>query len=101
MKRVRRGPLEPLTALVPRVLEDLGLDAAARVVQIAERWQDAVGPEISTHSRPLALRGETLELAVESSVWSQQLKLREPEILAGLRRVLGAQAPAALVLHIG
>lgn len=101
MRPRRSGPPERLAALVPRVLDDLGLGSAARVVQIAERWSEAVGAEIARHSRPLALRGEKLEVAVESSVWSQQLKLREPEILAGLRRVLGADAPGALVLHIG
>jgi predicted nucleic acid-binding Zn ribbon protein len=86
---------------VPRVLDDLGLGQASQVLRIVERWETAVGPEIAAHSRPLALRGSQLEVGVDSSVWSQHLKLQEPQILAGLRRVLGAEAPAALVLRIG
>ena len=34
---------------------------------------------------PSALRGDVLEASVDSSVWCQQLQLRAPEILAGLR----------------
>jgi predicted nucleic acid-binding Zn ribbon protein len=88
-------------SLVPRVLDDLGLGAASRVVQIAEHWEAAVGREIASHSKPCALRGEILEVAVESSAWSQELKLREPQILAGLRSALGSEAPCALMLRIG
>ena len=101
MRPRRRGPPEPLAQLVPRVLDDLGLGQASQVLRIVEGWEAAVGPEIAAHSRPLALRGSQLEVGVESSVWSQQLKLLEPQILEGLRRVLGAEAPTALVLRIG
>ena len=45
-RRVRKTP-EPISQLVGRVLGDLGLDASARVVRLAERWEEAVGPEIA------------------------------------------------------
>jgi predicted nucleic acid-binding Zn ribbon protein len=38
----------------------------------------------------------TLEVAVDSSVWGQQLQLRTGEILAALRELLGDDAPAEL-----
>jgi predicted nucleic acid-binding Zn ribbon protein len=97
----RQGELEPLARLVPRVLTDLGLDSAARVVRVAERWEEAVGPEIARHCQPLALRGERLEARVDSSVWCQQLQLRAPEILAALARVLGDDAPQELFFRLG
>jgi predicted nucleic acid-binding Zn ribbon protein len=97
----RQGELEPLARLVPRVLTDLGLDSAARVVRVAERWEEAVGPEIARHCQPLALRGERLEARVDSSVWCQQLQLRAPEILAALARVLGDDAPEELFFRLG
>ncbi len=85
---------------MPRVLEDLGFDAALRVVQIAERWEEAVGREIAGHCEPTALRDGTLEASVDSSAWCQELRLRTPEILAALRRVLGDAAPADLRLRL-
>ena len=97
----RRSEPEALGRLVPRVLEDLGLEEAARIVRVAERWEEAVGPEVALHCQPVALRGATLEASVDSSAWCQQLRLMSPEILAGLRRVFGSDAPTRLHLRVG
>jgi predicted nucleic acid-binding Zn ribbon protein len=80
------------------VLTDLGASATARAVRIADRWEEAVGPEIADHSQPVAIRGEVLEVSVDTSVWCQQLQLRTPEILAALRRVVGEDAPSEVWL---
>ena len=100
-RRDRKGQPERLGALVPRVLNDLGLAESARALRVAERWEDAVGAEIAGHSRPDALRGGVLEVTVDSSVWCQQLQLRQPELLRALREVLGDDAPRALWLRVG
>jgi predicted nucleic acid-binding Zn ribbon protein len=91
---------EAVGALIDRVLADLGAGATARAVRIADHWLDAVGPEIADHSRPIGIRGDVLEVAVETSVWCQQLQLRIPEILAGLRRSVGDDAPARVWLRV-
>jgi len=100
VKRRSTDP-EALGELVPRVLHDLGLGEPARVLQVVERWEEAVGPEIAQHCRPTALRDGTLEASVDSSVWAQQLQLRTPEILAALRDVLGDTAPTQIRFHLG
>ncbi len=101
MTRRSRGRFEPIGSLLPRVMSDLGLADTARVMQIAARWEEAVGREIAEHCRPTALRGDLLEATVDSSVWCQQLQLRVPEILEGLRRVLGEEAPSDLRMRVG
>lgn len=101
MRRRSRGRFEPIGSLLPQVMNDLGLTDTARVMQIAARWEEAVGREIAEHCRPTALRGELLEATVDSSVWCQQLQLRVPEILEGLRRVLGEEAPSDLRMRVG
>ena len=90
-----------LGSLVSRVLSDLGFDETALVVRVGECWEAAVGPEIARHCRPTALRGEVLEATVDSSVWCQQLQLRQNDILQGLRRELGPEAPTRLWLKVG
>jgi predicted nucleic acid-binding Zn ribbon protein len=100
MKQRQPAPPERVGALVPRVLRDLGLETSARVVFIAERWERWVGADVARRCRPTALRGEVLELEVESSVWCQALQLRRPELLAALRRELGARAPRDLWLRV-
>ena len=58
---------------------------------------------IARHSRPLALRGHLLEVAVDSSVWAQQLQLQQPAILAALARALpeGDPVPSELRFRVG
>jgi predicted nucleic acid-binding Zn ribbon protein len=101
MKHPPKGELERVAGLVPRVLRDLGLETSARVVHIAEHWEQWVGPEVSRRCRPTSLRGDVLELCVESSAWCQVLQLRRPELLAALRRELGEKAPRDLWLRVG
>lgn len=100
-RRKTRSEPEALGRLVPRVMRDLGFDQAARTLRLAERWEEAVGPEIARHCRPSALRAHVLEATVDSSVWCQQLKLRTPELLEALRRVLGEAAPTEIRLRVG
>ncbi len=96
MRRRRQSEPVAIGALLPRLLHDLGLGASARILRIAERWAGAVGPEVALRSQPLALRGDELEVGVESSVWCQQLQLQAPELLARLRAALGDDAPSKL-----
>jgi predicted nucleic acid-binding Zn ribbon protein len=101
MSRARKSRPEPLGALVERVLKDIGAGDSARVMRIADRWEEAVGAEIAAHCRPTVLRGGVLEITVDSSVWCQQLQLRGPEILEALRAVLSADAPSELWFKVG
>ena len=100
-RRDRRSQPEPLGALVPRVLKDLGLEESARALRVAERWEVVVGAEVARHSHPTGIRGGVLEVTVDSSVWCQQLQMRRPELLASLREALGADAPRDLWLRVG
>ena len=101
MSRTRKSRPEPLGPLVARVLKDIGAGDSARVMRIAECWEEAVGAEIAAHCRPTALRSGVLEATVDSSVWCQQLQLRGPEILDALRAVLPADAPSELWFRVG
>ncbi len=101
MSRARKSRLEPLGPLVARVLNDIGAGDSARVMRIAERWEEAVGAEIAAHCRPTALRGGVLEATVDSSVWCQQLQLRGPEIIEALRAALPEEAPSKLWFRVG
>ena len=94
----RRSKSQPVALgnIVPRVLTELGLTSASAVVSLAERWESIVGREIAAHCEPFALRGKRLEATVDSSVWCQQLQLRQSEILGALRSELGEAAPSEL-----
>jgi len=99
---VTRGRREPrrVGAVLPRLLEELGFGAARAAMQAQEAWPRVVGAEAASHSSVEAIRGRTLEVGVDASVWGQQLQLRQREILAALRELLGDEAPAELRFHI-
>lgn len=96
-----RGRPTALSDVVSQVLGDLGLDSVAKAHRIGQVWASVVGEPIAAHCRPVGLRGEVLELAVDSPVWSQQLQLRKPEILAALAQALGGDAPRELRFRVG
>jgi predicted nucleic acid-binding Zn ribbon protein len=97
----RAGRPTALADAMGRVLSELGLDSVAKAHRIGQIWPVVVGDAVAAHCRPIAMRGEVLELSVDSPVWSQQLQLRKPEILAALARELGADAPRELRFQVG
>lgn len=100
MSTQRRRPVS-VGSMVPKVLEELGIEGAAVVMRILEHWDAAVGPEIARHARPSVLRGATLEVTADSSVWCQQVQFLRPRILEALRERLGADAPSDLRTRVG
>jgi predicted nucleic acid-binding Zn ribbon protein len=99
--RRRKSRPQAVGELLRQVLSDLGDSATARAVRIANHWAESVGPGIAAHSRPVAIRGEVLEVSVDSSVWCQQLQLRIPELLVALRDSVGEDAPREIWLRVG
>ena len=97
----RKGTPTAVGDLLGQVLGDLGLDGIAKAHQIGAQWADVVGAPIAAHCRPLGLRGEVLEIEVDSPVWSQQLQLRKPELLAALEARFGRDAPRELRFQVG
>ena len=87
--------------MIGRVLGDLGLEGVATAHQIGAQWEAIVGAQIAAHCRPLGLRGGVLEVEVDSPVWSQQLQLRKPDLLAALAGAFGRDAPRELRFQVG
>ena len=97
----RKGSPTAVGDLIGRVLGELGLEGVARSHQIGAKWEQVVGAQVAAHCRPLGLRGDVLEIEVDSPVWSQQLQLRKPEMLSTLERMFGRDAPRELRFQVG
>ena len=74
---------------------------AARHMGLDVTAVGAVGADVASHCQPVALRNGVLEARVDSSAWCQALRLRAPELLDGLARALGDDAPRELWLRLG
>ena len=94
------GPL-PLSEALGEVAGQLGLGSPASVASVFTRWDELVGPSISSHVRPLSLVGDTLVVIVDHPAWAVQLRLLAPEILARVSEVCeGPDAPSRLEVRV-
>ncbi len=92
--RPKRDPSR-VRGMVQRVLADLGHSGAGPAFRLFDAWERTLG-EAAEHAEPVDLRAGVLDVAVDSSVWAQQLQLRSPEILRALATELGEEAPTEL-----
>jgi predicted nucleic acid-binding Zn ribbon protein len=97
----RRGPAESLAALLPKLLDEVGLGATADAVAVIRVWDEALGPEFRSHCRPDGVRNGVIHARVRDSAWMQRVQLEKPRIFARLRGLLGDSTPSQLRLRIG
>jgi predicted nucleic acid-binding Zn ribbon protein len=83
---------KPLTGSLDRISRSLGGPPAAALTTIFERWEDIVGAAVAAHSRPLALRRDTLTIAVDQPGWATQLTYLEADLKRRIDEVAGAGA---------
>lgn len=63
----------PIGDVLRAVVKKLGLERRVKEARIAEDWGRVVGEKIAVHSRPVAVKGRTLIVNVDSSVWLSEL----------------------------
>jgi predicted nucleic acid-binding Zn ribbon protein len=100
-KPARRSRTESVGELLPRLLDDLGLDDASTQVRVLRVWDEALGPAFAPHCRPEGLRRGEVIARVRDSAWMQRLSLEKPAILARLGALLGDAAPTGMRFRIG
>ena len=81
--------MRPLSRAVDRLLQGLGIATEVARADAVDHW-DAVasglfGEDAST-TRAIAVDGTTLIVAVPTSAWASEIRLRERDLLERLRR---------------
>ena len=79
----------PLGSSLDRISRSLGGPPAAALTTIFERWEDIVGAAVAAHSRPLALRRDTLTIAVDQPGWATQLTYLEADLVRRIGEATG------------
>lgn len=78
---------ETLRPLLQR-LDDKG---ALKLVQLWNRWDTVMGPEVAGMARPLGRRGRTLLLLAEDSMVAQELTFFAPQMIQRANAFLGEE----------
>jgi hypothetical protein len=100
---IRRRLKRPLavTHILNETLRDLGLEVKLRQYRAWGLWDEVVGPAISAHAQPCSVRGGSLLVAVEDSLWLHQLNYLKHRILVELNERLGKAVLRDMVLRVG
>lgn len=77
-------------AVLKAILDRLPLRERLREYSLWPHWQDTVGATIAKHARPLRIRRGVLCVAVDSSVWMQELQFLKESIRAQLNVRVGS-----------
>jgi hypothetical protein len=73
--------LEKIAAIIPKTFQKLGLHHQFRSEMIFYRWDNLVGADIASHTRPLSINHGLLFVAVNNSVWSHHLSMMKEALI--------------------
>ena len=93
---------QPIKALMPKVLNELGLDRRCAETEIVKVWNHLVDPNVVAHAQPTGLRRGTLFVTVDSSVWLNEIvRYRRREILERLQHSFGKAVITRISFRVG
>ena len=76
-------------SILKSVLKHHGLEKKLAKYEFVVQWKEIVGGEIAKRSRPEHIRNNTLIVAVENSIWAQELSFQKDIILRRLKAATG------------
>ncbi len=93
---------KPASAILPKVMSDLGLDRRRIEAEVVKVWNHLIDPNIVAHAQPTGIRKGTLFVTVDSNVWlSEIVRYRRKEILDRLQHSFGKEFVARISFRVG
>jgi len=89
MSRERLKKPRRLGAILPQVVERLGLTWGLRCQEVLALWPAVVGKQINRKTQTLDIENGILQVRVADSTWMQELFFLKPEIIKKLNREIG------------
>jgi predicted nucleic acid-binding Zn ribbon protein len=78
----------------------LGAPTASSMGAVFSRWDEAVGPAIASHARPIALADGVLTVGVDEPGWATQLRYLANDVVARIAAVVGAGVVGRIELRV-
>jgi len=102
MERARKDTSRPISDLMPKVSDKLGLERRRAETEIVRVWNHLIDPTIAAHAQPTGIRNGTLFVTVDNSVWlSEIVRYRRREILDRLQHSFGREMVARISFRVG
>ena len=94
--------VHPLSALIGKVVQDLGLGERVREDEVLRAWKDLVGDFIAAHSAPSSLKDGVLYVRVlQPTIHFELERVWRPKILEKLRARFGPRVVRELRFRLG
>ena len=101
-EKSRRPSAKAAGDVMPKVLTGLRLERRQAETEILKVWRHQLDPNIAAHAQPTGLRNGTLFVAVDSSVWLDEIvRYRRREILERLQNSFGRDLIARISFRAG
>ena len=102
LEKVHGKPAAPASAVLPKVLNDLGLDRRRAETEILKVWNHLIDPNLTAHAQPTGLNKGTLFVTIDSSPWLDEIvRYRRKEILDRLQHSFGKDLIARISFRVG
>jgi len=89
MKREKN--MEPLKAVIDRLLKDFKLEGKLLEKQVAHEWKLMLGQLIARKTKSITLRNGALEVVLESAVIRSELDFAKEKLMSKLNERLGKE----------
>jgi predicted nucleic acid-binding Zn ribbon protein len=86
-KKKKNMRLEHIGSVMEKVMGDLE-KASGPLMVIWQAWSDVVGPVTAKNASPVELKGKILVVNVAGSVWLQELRFSNRDIIEKINSVL-------------
>ena len=73
MKRPKLKDPVSASSILNRIVNQFGLRAGLSRHMVINRWSEIVGPRVAHHARATEVQGSVIHVAVDSSVWMNEL----------------------------
>ncbi len=91
----------PIGRVLESILDQCRSDSAGGILNLRHVWDQTVGPPISDHAKPFAVKGSLLLVHVSSSAWLHQLQFLKAELLDKLNHGLKNERVEEIKFKIG
>lgn len=95
----RKEEHRSLKQALAEFIESNKLQKGIDQIRVSEVWKDTMGPGVSKYTTAVQLRGDTLHIALSSSVLREELSLGRTKIIALLNEALGKDLIHKLILR--
>ena len=101
-KKLRPDRWQAPSDLLPKLMQQLGLNERLRESEVIEAWKQIVGEFIATHSTPVSLRAGVLFVRVlQPALHYQFEQISKAEILRKLKQRFGTKIIRDIRFRVG